>query len=404
MSDSGGSVSDTPINKTVDGQQHQLAYITPEEAQNLVDQGGQPTMTNEGVMAYPPWDDPGASPGTPHTGHQPSNQGGGGSPSIGTSLHQGPTVKETFQKIEAQKLPTGHPEWQAKEAQKTVKPTDTLTTTFKTTGRPDITYKAPSDTLFGKYNSKAELRHIKYIQDTKLNSIKGKLKIAGFTDLPKDATFEETKTYIDKLSRTGKILDSWENATDKHGKPLYDQTTIDKWKASGRIPQSQAMKSYGMLGMAMNVIGGAPLSRDQLMADFNQIEEVGKSGGGAMDWQTRMKTFSPGQWAGSTGQTYDPNTKTFSGGGNEQAAVERIASPYQVGGTAPQVSQAAKWYANLGNTGTNQFQFSFANELATAKAKQASILGNPSAIGQLAVNQSPYYDFLKKNKLDRGIL
>ena len=123
-----------------------------------------------------------------------------------------------------------------------------------------------------------------------------------------------------------------------------------------------------------------------------------------MDWQTRMKTFSPGQWAGSTGQTYNPHTKTFSGGGNEQAAVERIASPYQVGGTTPQVSQAAKWYANLGNTGTNQFQFSFANELATAKAKQASILGNPSAIGQLAVNQSPYYDFLKKNKLDRGIL
>ena len=77
---------------------------------------------------------------------------------------------------------------------------------------------------------------------------------------------------------------------------------------------------------------------------------------------------------------------------------------HAIGGTTPQESQAAKWYANLGNTGTNQFQFSFANELATAKAKQASILGNPSAIGQLAVNQSPYYDFLKKNKLDRGIL
>ena len=162
-----------------------------------------------------------------------------------------------------------------------------------------------------------------------------------------------------------------------------------------------------MLGIGLNIIGGAPLSRDQLLADFDQIEKVRKSGGGAMDWQTRMKTFSPGQWAGSTGQIYDPHTKTFStrdGGGNIQDAVTRIASPYAVGGTAPQASQAAKWYANLGNTSNSQFQFSFSKELATAKAKQASILGNPSAIGQLAVNQSPYYDFLKKHKLDRGIL
>jgi len=398
MSDSGGSVSDTPINKTVDGQHHQLAYITPDEAQNLVDQGGQPTMTDEGVMAYPP------GMGDPNYAHAERSQGGGGSPNIGSSLHGGPSVKERLQSV---KLPTGHPEWHQKEATKPVRSTDTLTTTFRTTGRPDITYKAPDNTTMGNYKSKYELNQIKYIQDSKLNSIKGKLKVAGFTGLPENATFEETKTYIDKLSRSGKILDSWENATDKHGKPLYDQKTIDKWKAEGYVPQSQAIKAPGMLGIGMNIIGGAPLSRDQLLADFDQIEKVGKSGGGAMDWQERMKTFAPGQWAGSTGQIYDPHTKTFStrdGGGNIQDAVTRIASPYAVGGTAPQASQAAKWYANLGNTSNSQFQFSFSKELATAKAKQASILGNPSAIGQLAVNQSPYYDFLKKHKLDRGIL
>ena len=49
MPGSGGSVSDAPIEKTVDGQHHQLAYITPVEAQSLVDQGGKPTMTNEGT-------------------------------------------------------------------------------------------------------------------------------------------------------------------------------------------------------------------------------------------------------------------------------------------------------------------------------------------------------------------
>ena len=80
-------------------------------------------------------------------------------------------------------------------------------------------------------------------------------------------------------------------------------------------------------------------------------------------------------------------------------------APYIVSGIQrPTNSPAAQWYQSLGNTSTNKFQFSFANELAAAKAKQASILGNQSAVGWLAVNQSPFYNFLKENKLDKGIL
>ena len=80
-------------------------------------------------------------------------------------------------------------------------------------------------------------------------------------------------------------------------------------------------------------------------------------------------------------------------------------APYIVSGIQrPTNSPAAQWYQSLGNTSTNKFQFSFANELSAAKAKQASILGNQSAVGWLAVNQSPFYNFLKENKLDKGIL
>ena len=57
---------------------------------------------------------------------------------------------------------------------------------------------------------------------------------------------------------------------------------------------------------------------------------------------------------------------------------------------------------NTGNAGSNPFSFSAS--YAKAKAKQASILGNPSAIKQLAVNESPFYGFLKENSLDKGIL
>ena len=80
-------------------------------------------------------------------------------------------------------------------------------------------------------------------------------------------------------------------------------------------------------------------------------------------------------------------------------------APYIVSGIQrPTNSPAAQWYQSLGNTSTNKFQFSFANELSAAKAKQASILGNQSAVGWLAVNQSPFYNFLKERKLDKGIL
>ena len=80
-------------------------------------------------------------------------------------------------------------------------------------------------------------------------------------------------------------------------------------------------------------------------------------------------------------------------------------APYIVSGTTrPTNSPAANWYQSLGNTSTSGFQFSFANELAAAKAKQASILGKPSAIGQLAVSNSPFYNWLKERSLDKGIL
>ena len=93
MPSSGGSISDAPVNKVVDGQEHQLSYITSNEAQNLVDQGGQPTMTNEGVMAYPPgMGDPnyGGNGGSTNQGPAGGATIGSGSPQSGSPVSQGP--------------------------------------------------------------------------------------------------------------------------------------------------------------------------------------------------------------------------------------------------------------------------------------------------------------------------
>jgi len=64
-------------------------------------------------------------------------------------------------------------------------------------------------------------------------------------------------------------------------------------------------------------------------------------------------------------------------------------------------SVAAAWYANLGQ-GTQGFNFHSA--YANAKAAVSQRLGNSTSVGQLAVNQSPFYNWLKDNSLNKGIL
>ncbi len=79
MPSSGGSVSDAPVNKVVDGKSHYLAYITPDEGKSLVDQGGKEVVTNSGIPAYPPRDQsysPSESYGGPDRGDVGGPSGG----------------------------------------------------------------------------------------------------------------------------------------------------------------------------------------------------------------------------------------------------------------------------------------------------------------------------------------
>ena len=80
-------------------------------------------------------------------------------------------------------------------------------------------------------------------------------------------------------------------------------------------------------------------------------------------------------------------------------------APYIVSGiTKPPTSPAQNWYQGLGNSSTNSTAFNLATEFAAAKTKQAAILGNSSSVGRLAANQTPYFDFLQKHSLTKGIL
>ena len=102
-----------------------------------------------------------------------------------------------------------------------------------------------------------------------------------------------------------------------------------------------------------------------------------------------------------------PEISVGGGDGQDRDLMNMVApvAPYAVGGTTPQDSVAAKWYASLGNNNNNNaFGFSFQKEYNAAKQKQAGILGSPSSVGMLAVNNSPFYNFLKERNLNKGIL
>ena len=119
-----------------------------------------------------------------------------------------------------------------------------------------------------------------------------------------------------------------------------------------------------------------------------------------------------GEWTAKKGWGSATGTNIHEHGGgdgdNESQMMRDVApyAPYIVSGTTkPTNSPAANWYQGLGNntlSGSNSFNM--ATEYAAAKAKQKSILGSPTPIGQLAVNQSPFYNWLKEKGLNKGIL
>jgi len=114
------------------------------------------------------------------------------------------------------------------------------------------------------------------------------------------------------------------------------------------------------------------------------------------------KAVDQGGWMGRLFNSDGSVNENISEGEAQQLYKEAENDlPYLVGGTTPVESQAAKWYANLGGSSGG---FNLTTAYAAAKSKVAQTLGTSSAVGQLAVNQSPFYDWLKKNSLNKGIL
>jgi hypothetical protein len=105
-------------------------------------------------------------------------------------------------------------------------------------------------------------------------------------------------------------------------------------------------------------------------------------------------------------QPYASSTPSGGDGGDSiSSLITAPQTPYIATGNTPASnSVAANWYYGLGQTSTNPGGFNLATEYAAAKTKVAQTLGTPSSYGWLAVNNSPFYNWLKTNSLDKGIL
>ena len=369
MPSSGGSVSDAPVNKVVDGQSHYLAYITPDEGKSLQQQGGKEVITDSGIPAYPGhW---GGSTSKSSSQSSSRNGGGGGPPGGGD-----PEMTYTAPPSDVQREHHGGGGGQ-------------LITTPSRAERGDISeeeeYLAP-DKDHWKATQKAIGEGIKDLGDQYQ---------ADWSDWTK----EQQDTYQDEMN-TLKGTEDVNYSFYKGNEGTTNLTFGEHWKDA--VIKHPALK-YSPT--ARFLYTAALTGKENLTTDYgtSKYGGAGASGSGrAVDqggWWGRAKGLLEGSGA--------QDITTPGAGADERSAMNIIAphAPYIVSGTTkPTNSPAANWFANLGKTSTNPGTFDLATEYAAAKSKVAQTLGTPSAIGQLAVNQSPFYNWLKDNSLDKGIL
>ena len=191
-----------------------------------------------------------------------------------------------------------------------------------------------------------------------------------------------------------------EVVTDKEGQPVLNEDGSVKTKPgryetnieTGELERRDLTFAEHWAN-APDALKYSPTLRLLWATGANLGEWSKRQGANVWDWGSGVSNISPapdrGDGQGATG------------------AVSAAQSNYITSGqTSPSNSVAANWYQSLG-TGSasgNSGAFNLASEYAAAQQKVKQTLGTPSAVGMLAVNDSPFFDFLQKHNLAKGIL
>ena len=202
------------------------------------------------------------------------------------------------------------------------------------------------------------------LKGSKLNNVKG-------TQTTKDFVIDNLDIALNNLKSQTK---------NSQYTSMIDETATTKAADLANKPLDTVIKSGGIIGTA-----------------FSQLSDHFKN-------NKALKTLGYTGKVIKEGSSSDRGNTLLTGVQNQsdRDAMNEIApdAPFITTGTQKPDSVAAKFFGNT----ANKFKFSFENEYAAAKARQKTLLGSPSSVGLLAVNQSPFYNWLKDKSLDKGIL
>ena len=191
-----------------------------------------------------------------------------------------------------------------------------------------------------------------------------------------------------------------EVVTDKEGQPVLNEDGSVKTKPgryetnieTGELERRDLTFAEHWAN-APDALKYSPTLRLLWATGANLGEWSKRQGANVWDWGSGESNISPapdrGDGPGATGTV--------------SAAQSNYITSGQI---SPSNSVAANWYQSLGSSSAsgNASAFNLASEYAAAKTKVKQTLGTPSAVGMLAVNDSPFFDFLQKHNLTKGIL
>ena len=240
--------------------------------------------------------------------------------------------------------------------------------------------------------------------DAGINPQTGKFESGGFADsddeydAPDKDHFKQTQKEIAKKSKD--VVDT------KMSKEEYEQFNKDLNKYYGT--EGVKYEPYGRAGKGTvnltfkehynNVITQNPALKASPVLAF--LTAAGRNVGEYLttDYGT-YKYAGPGTDSGGLLGSGE-RTRVQ----NDREIMRNLApdAPYIVSGIdKPDSSPAADFFANMNK---NKNELFFQDQYDSAKAKMQGILGTPSPMRYLAVSESPFYNWLKDNSLDKGIL
>ena len=384
----------------------ELAYITEAEKGLLLDanlhgslKNGQPNVGASGLLSYDGWGDASDGFGGGGNNNGGNNNGGGGGRQDTESQYGGDYSYDSSQNVSNRDQQYG--------------------------GGSNNDYKTPDPQLPPGVTDK------NFDYETEAYSNVGQIT---------DATYDAKTGQVD-IKQTPGVVNTEQYQTSSLG-AFLDSPDVSEKEKIDTLDRIQALQNSNIVGSKLSnletdfVLGNLTKSLDNIKSDskYNDltskidvegktlakdfqddpIETFIKSGGvlGSIirSGYDQYKNNKVLELLGYTGATikYNPDgSGDFNYTGYPTVNVSRDdvntlapMAPYAVQGTTPLPSVAQKYFDELPQGSGLSFQAAY----DAAKTKVNQTLGNPSAMGLLAVNESPFYDFLKIRGLDRRIL